>query len=364
MNTIRAIIFSFLLLFSFSCLAAVSSTLETCTKAVCITGEAEIRFPFRIDKIQPETCGFPGFDLTCDMKAQTLLNLPSGDFTVQGIDYGEQEIWLNDPNNCLPKRLLSLDLTGSPFRPGFSEDFTFFNCSQDYLTYKYKLNPIACMSGPNRTVFATNSATVIWYLSTYCSKIGTFPVPVEWTFHQVIVSSDLDYNLRLKWDRPGCGSCVERGGTCGFKTNSTKVVCSSIPQRGIPRGARYAITVGVGVPAILCLLGLLCCMCGRIKTLTRRNTSLPEFNSIVAPQPAIVMGLDVETLAAYPKIVLGESRRLPKPDDITCSICLSDYRPKETLKTIPECQHCFHANCIDEWLKLNATCPICRKSPN
>lgn len=132
---------------------------------------------------------------------------------------------------------------------------------------------------------------------------------------------------------------------------------------GIPRTARYAITVGVGVPAILCILGLLCCAFGRLKSLTMRRTLLPEFNSIVAPQPAIAMGLDEPTLAAYPKIVLGESRRLPKPDDNTCSICLSEYRPKETLKTIPECQHCFHANCIDEWLKLNATCPICRKSP-
>ncbi|XP_050386379.1 putative RING-H2 finger protein ATL21A [Argentina anserina] len=359
MNTLRPIIISFLIFFSFSCLA-VSSTLETCTKAVCQIGEAEIRFPFRIDKRQPQTCGFPGFDLTCDNTSQTLLNLPSGDFTVQGIDYAEQEIWLNDPNNCLPKRLLSLNLTSSPFLPGFTEDFTFLNCSQDFL--KYKLNPIACMSSLNYTVFATNSETVIRYLST-CDKIGTFPVPVEWSFHQVVVSSDLDNHLRLKWDRPGCGSCEERGGKCGYKTNTTRVICSRLSQRGIPRGARYAITVGVGVPAILCLLGLLCCMCGRIKTLTIRRTSLPEFNSIVAPQPAIVKGLDVATLDAYPKIVLGESRRLPKPDDHTCSICLSDYRPKETLKTIPECNHSFHANCIDEWLKLNATCPICRKSP-
>jgi hypothetical protein len=55
--------------------------------------------------------------------------------------------------------------------------------------------------------------------------------------------------------------------------------------------------------------------------------------------------------------------RLPKPNDNTCPICLSEYQPKETLKTIPECQHCFHAECIDEWLSLNATCPICRNSP-
>lgn len=230
-TTLRAILSFLVLISSFSCL----STSESCIKPVtCQRGEAEIQFPFRIDKRQPQSCGYPGFDLTCDITSQTLLNLPySGDFTVQGIEYADQEIWINDPNNCLPKRILSLNLTASPFRSAYSEYFTFFNCSQNYL--KYNLNPIACLSDNTSTVFATNSARVISrYLSlTSCSKIGTFPVPVEWSFHQEFQSSVLENDLRLKWDRPGCGNCVSRGGRCGFKTNSTnQVVCSNIPQRG------------------------------------------------------------------------------------------------------------------------------------
>lgn len=134
---------------------------------------------------------------------------------------------------------------------------------------------------------------------------------------------------------------------------------------GIPEGARYAVLVGAGVPTVLCLLGLICVVCARIKchASRRRNPTLPEFNTAVAPQPTVVAGLDDPTIESYPKIVLGESRRLPKPDDNACPICLSEYKPKETLKTIPECMHCFHAECIDEWLRLNASCPICRNSP-
>jgi hypothetical protein len=91
---------------------------------------------------------------------------------------------------------------------------------------------------------------------------------------------------------------------------------------------------------------------------------LPEMNSTVNPETKVIIaGLDGPTIESYPRIVLGESRRLPKPDDNTCSICLCEYKPKETLKTIPECKHCFHSDCIDEWLLLNATCPICRYSP-
>lgn len=124
------------------------------------------------------------------------------------------------------------------------------------------------------------------------------------------------------------------------------------------------MAVGVGVPVVLCCLGLICYLFGRVKSITRRTRPIEDFNSTFPPQRNLVLGLDGPTLESYPKIVLGESRRLPKPDDTTCPICLSEYKPNETLKTIPECQHCFHANCIDEWLRLNSTCPICRKSPN
>ena len=135
---------------------------------------------------------------------------------------------------------------------------------------------------------------------------------------------------------------------------------------GVPRKALYAITVAAGIPGVLILLGLLCFICGRVKKCARRSTlgGLPEMNSTVNPETRVIIaGLDGPTIESYPRIILGESRRLPKPDDNTCSICLCEYKPKETLKTIPECKHCFHSDCIDEWLLLNATCPVCRCSP-
>ncbi|CAI9771987.1 unnamed protein product [Fraxinus pennsylvanica] len=226
-------------------LITVSSSTEFCSTSACSRGEAIIRFPFRLENRHPKPCGYPGFDLFCDGQNQTVVALPnSGNFTVQAIDYETQNLWINDPEYCLPKRLLTLNLSG------------------------------------------------------------------------------------------------------------------------LPRGVRYTLIVGAGVPAILCVVGLLCCICHRVKRFGRQRHTMVEFTSVVVPHTTITSGLDITIIESYPKIVLGESRRLAKLDDNICSICLSEYMPNETLRSIPECQHCFHAECIDEWLQMKASCPVCRSSPN
>lgn len=106
-------------------------------------------------------------------------------------------------------------------------------------------------------------------------------------------------------------------------------------------------------------------MCGRFRACYQHRNSDAEPGTSITPQlqPAVVpTGLDKPTIESYPKTILGDSGRLPKPNDSTCPICLCEYHPKETLRSIPKCNHYFHAICIDEWLKINATCPLCRNS--
>ncbi|KAF8379694.1 hypothetical protein HHK36_029138 [Tetracentron sinense] len=136
-------------------------------------------------------------------------------------------------------------------------------------------------------------------------------------------------------------------------------------NEGLPRSASYAIIIGVFIPALMVIIGLGCYVYGRIKGHGgQHHPNAESSSSTIYPQTNIVMmGLDGPTIESYPKLVLGESRRLPQPNDGTCPICLSEYRPKDTLKCIPECKHFFHADCIDEWLRINATCPVCRNSP-
>jgi hypothetical protein len=41
-----------------------------------------------------------------------------------------------------------------------------------------------------------------------------------------------------------------------------------------------------------------------------------------------------------------------------CVICISDYEEDQLCKVLP-CKHHYHSACIDEWLHLQKTCPLC-----
>ncbi|PWA74533.1 Zinc finger, RING/FYVE/PHD-type [Artemisia annua] len=76
----------------------------------------------------------------------------------------------------------------------------------------------------------------------------------------------------------------------------------------------------------------------------------------------VVVGLDQDMINTYPKFPFTKSMLL-KVIDSTCAICLCEYKEGEMMRMLPECKHCFHLSCVDAWLKLNASCPVCRNSP-
>lgn len=61
-------------------------------------------------------------------------------------------------------------------------------------------------------------------------------------------------------------------------------------------------------------------------------------------------------LELLPTEVFSEKR--PK-DGSNCTICLSAYTEGELLKSLP-CFHCFHTDCLDQWLKVSCFCPVCK----
>lgn len=45
--------------------------------------------------------------------------------------------------------------------------------------------------------------------------------------------------------------------------------------------------------------------------------------------------------------------------DGQCAICIAEFEHLEVIRVL-RCKHVFHKECVDEWLSLNGTCPICR----
>uniref|UniRef100_A0A1A9W0T0 RING-type domain-containing protein n=1 Tax=Glossina brevipalpis TaxID=37001 RepID=A0A1A9W0T0_9MUSC len=45
----------------------------------------------------------------------------------------------------------------------------------------------------------------------------------------------------------------------------------------------------------------------------------------------------------------------------TCAVCLFDFEINELVQKMMFCEHIFHASCVKEWLKLNTSCPLCRR---
>tara|TARA_Y200000002_G_scaffold157213_1_gene130018 strand:- start:674 stop:1180 length:507 start_codon:yes stop_codon:yes gene_type:complete len=48
-------------------------------------------------------------------------------------------------------------------------------------------------------------------------------------------------------------------------------------------------------------------------------------------------------------------------ENIECPICLDVVEDNEFIK-LQNCTHVFHKYCIEEWKKVNNTCPLCRKN--
>ncbi|XP_061362265.1 RING-H2 finger protein ATL70-like [Gastrolobium bilobum] len=71
---------------------------------------------------------------------------------------------------------------------------------------------------------------------------------------------------------------------------------------------------------------------------------------------------DIDTsFDSYPKLLYSEVEK-NKDGYSSCSICLGDYKETDMLRLLPDCGHLYHLDCVDPWLRLHSTCPICRKS--
>ncbi|KAJ2400663.1 hypothetical protein GGI23_001892 [Coemansia sp. RSA 2559] len=63
-----------------------------------------------------------------------------------------------------------------------------------------------------------------------------------------------------------------------------------------------------------------------------------------------------DSIAKLPQRTITADEASAKLD---CGICMDEYKAEEVVVELP-CKHVYHKDCIEHWLKMNGTCPICR----
>ncbi|GAV67373.1 Pkinase domain-containing protein/GUB_WAK_bind domain-containing protein [Cephalotus follicularis] len=221
---------------------------ELATSASCKPHGLDIRFPFWLSDQQPDNHGYPGFELSCNGK-DTVLMLPySVKFFVKNIDYKAQQIHVYDPDSCLPRQLIKLNISASAFSfiKESTTKVTLFNCSSSLQSVSGEL---PCLSSPGHKVYVSTSyGYAVGHSLLSCREIGNLSVPPD-------VTSVYQTDLRLNWYKPMCSNCEAEGKGCRLKINSTlnETECFSIERQHTGASIKIVVT-GVVLGAFLLAL--------------------------------------------------------------------------------------------------------------
>jgi integrator complex subunit 11 len=120
-----------------------------------------------------------------------------------------------------------------------------------------------------------------------------------------------------------------------------------------------ACLIGIALCCCLpCIIAILYAVAGQEGASEADLSILPKYRFHLSNNEKSSVGsgkmVPIETSSGY-----LENGRTLLPEDAECCICLMSYDDGVELHTLP-CNHHFHSTCIVKWLKMNATCPLCK----
>ncbi|MCH83561.1 RING finger-like protein [Trifolium medium] len=94
---------------------------------------------------------------------------------------------------------------------------------------------------------------------------------------------------------------------------------------------------------------------GRISMTTMADDSVILFDTSVANNN---MGRNNALHTPFPHPI-NVTTKLDNDSEATCSICLCELSNDSSVVQI-RCSHVFHRDCIQKWITVKRTCPLCR----
>lgn len=79
---------------------------------------------------------------------------------------------------------------------------------------------------------------------------------------------------------------------------------------------------------------------------------------VVGSRPPRFSGIDKTLIESLPFFRFSSLKG--SKEGLECAVCLSRFEDTELLRLLPKCRHAFHMSCIDKWLEMHSSCPLCR----
>lgn len=86
------------------------------------------------------------------------------------------------------------------------------------------------------------------------------------------------------------------------------------------------------------------------------NMTYEELLELEERMGNVSKGLTEEKIKSLPQEWFKKGKYL----EDKCVVCQYEFKDEDKVKVLP-CKHCFHPECIDEWLKNQKVCPFCKK---
>eukprot|EP00850_Spirogloea_muscicola_P013456 SM000091S24614 [mRNA] locus=s91:363926:365620:- [translate_table: standard] len=101
---------------------------------------------------------------------------------------------------------------------------------------------------------------------------------------------------------------------------------------------------------------------GRLWQVNVDDMSYDELYDMFGPGRAAMLGIPPSVLARLPCHVLAaDNCHDASGAMLNCAVCLQDFEAGELARTLPQCRHTYHQECVDRWLSQQGFCPVCRQ---
>ncbi|KAG7981119.1 hypothetical protein I3843_05G215800 [Carya illinoinensis] len=230
--------------------------------------EQPIEFPFTIRNKQNRSCGYPGFELSCNNRGQPTINIQRNDYIIRNISYetrilrvSNSDFWNSTTGTCIPLTQ-NISLPGARFElaPFQTHVNLLYGCSASTLESTSKFSYPGCDHGENKNssvlVLPANDPK-LGNVSKACTTRVVAPILDPYERENVDgIEGALRNGFRVKWKASDCSNCQESGGRCGFNYSEWhfECFCPDRPQAWRCISVISSIGIGATIVVIICCL--------------------------------------------------------------------------------------------------------------